>query len=885
MPDGSICSLWNSICLPLANKEGEKDMKRILSLMIAVSVILSLTVMPVSVSADISGANEGIGLLKILGIYQGEEDNGEYNVTRADFAVMLSNIIQANSRAVYQAFTDVPLDYYAADSIYTLYKMGLLKGKTANTFAPNDTMTVDEAMVILIRFLGYEELAEATGGYITGYYNIARDISLIKGFSYKSGDILTLGKTARIIENLLETEIFSVISVTKDGGYVKNTISGKTVAKVYFNLDVLEDIVYANEFTTYRQAQEMEEGMLTIGSRTFKTDIANASDYLGYEVKAYYNDEAQTVVYIKKTENNKTYKLTHKDIDIYEDNKLYFKNSNDYVEIPSTAVIIYNKTAITSFDKKLFDIEKGTIEFIDNDNDSEYDIIKILNYKNYIVDVANSKQQLLVLKDGYGSLDLEGTYEKVRILDSEGRLRDVGMINTDSVLTVLENKESKYIEIIYSNEGIQGVLDSYRFSDEESFVTISGVDYPASEYFKKEFSDIKAGYKGVFFIDNYGEVVNYIETGEQKSGFGYLISSTSYYNPDITLFVRMATVSDGIVKGFRVAEKIKIDGVRLKLEEACDKIKNAPSDIVYYELDADGYLCFLDTLEPDVNPSDKELKLLYDSWNTLETFREAGLSLDTTSSSEYVWLNENCAIISVPPSGPTDLTFDVYALDSLTNSGEYKYRAYQRNENGILADVITMPATTSSDTVTYSPYAYIRLIEKVSQVVSPTTGEIVNKIVYWERNTQKECYSIDLQTGSTLKPGDCVYLSLNAKNEMYYYQLLFENKTKTVQNNADKKARTGTHRFVYANIYDSYDSIYRLTKADPATLGNDLTSLEPHRYARYIYVVEELPNGNIKVTVGTGREMKDYVNFETDYSKVLIHEAYVDDMDLVIFQK
>ena len=187
-------------------------MKRILSLMIAVSVILSLTIV-LPVTADTNMANGDIGLLKTLGIYEGEELNTSHNVTRAEFAIMLSNIIKANMRADYQLFSDVPLDYYAADSIYTLYKMGLIKGKTGSTFAPNDTMTVDEAMVILIRFLGYEELAEATGGYVTGYYNVARDISLIKGLSYKTGDILTLGKASRFIENLLETEIFAVISV------------------------------------------------------------------------------------------------------------------------------------------------------------------------------------------------------------------------------------------------------------------------------------------------------------------------------------------------------------------------------------------------------------------------------------------------------------------------------------------------------------------------------------------------------------------------------------------------------------------------------------------------------------------------------------------------
>ena len=117
---------------------------------------------------------------------------------------------------------------------------------------------------------------------------------------------------------------------------------------------------------------------------------------------------------------------------------------------------------------------------------------------------------------------------------------------------------------------------------------------------------------------------------------------------------------------------------------------------------------------------------------------------------------------------------------------------------------------------------------------------------------------------------------------MYHYQYLFNNKEKKLQQ--DVRNRPGAHRFLYGNVYDSYESIYRITEENPAEADEDKTILEPHRYARYIYVVTELPSGKVQVVKGTGREMQGYIN-TANYSEVFIHEAYLDDMDLVIYEK
>ncbi len=858
-------------------------MKRILSLLIAVSVIFSVMIIPTSASVEADVIKENIGLLLALGIYDGDNSEPEHKVTRAEFSAMLGNIIQSNMPVEKQLFSDVPVNHYAASSIYTLHKMGLIKGKEGGGFAPEEIITVDDAMVILTRFLGYEELAEAKGGYISGYYNVAKGISLLNGVTYTSGAPLTLAVFSLLAENLLETEIFSVIAVSSNGDFSKTAVPGNTVAKLYYNLEIEEEVVYGNEYTTLSKPEEINHGMLRIGAKLLETALSDAADYLGYRVKVYYNEDAGNIVYLRKTEKNSSVKLTHTDIDRYEDFKLYFKDSNKYEKIPSSASIIYNRYAIDTFDKSLFDIEKGTVELIDNNGDNTFDVVKILNYKNYVVEAASSKQNLIILKDNKGSLDLLNDYDKFRITDINGKLRDVGMLNTDYVLTVLDNPVGKYIEIAYTNDTIQGRLENYSFGDEENYLIISGTQYVASEYFIENFGDVKTGEAGIFFLDIFGEVVSYLPMSEKNSGFGYVVAAALEDPHDEVFLIKMMTAADSGMRVFKTKKKITIDGESVSAVNALGRLKNMGRDVVYYELDPEGILVFLDTLEPNADSPEEELKLIYDSWNTLETYREASLAIDTSSATEYIWLSDDCAIFSVPGNDSSNEDdFDVYKPDSLSNSASYKYRAYQRNKEGILADLILMPATESDDTVSYSPYAYIRVIESVSQVVSPLTGEITNRIKYWTRGAASECYSLEPEIGADLNPGDCVYMSVNAKNEMYHYQYLFNNKEKQLQQ--EVKNRPGAHRFLYGNVYDSYESIYRITEDEPSEAAEDPALLEPHRYARYIYVVTELPGGKVQIAAGTGREMQGYIN-TSNYSEVFIHEAYLDDMDLVIFEK
>ena len=97
-------------------------MKRILSLLIAVSVILSAMIIPFTVSAEADEIKENIGLLRALAIYEGDDGAPEHKITRAELAVMLGNIINANMPVDEQLFSDVPKNHYAASSVLRCHR-------------------------------------------------------------------------------------------------------------------------------------------------------------------------------------------------------------------------------------------------------------------------------------------------------------------------------------------------------------------------------------------------------------------------------------------------------------------------------------------------------------------------------------------------------------------------------------------------------------------------------------------------------------------------------------------------------------------------------------------------------------------------------------------
>ncbi|MGM9565405.1 GH25 family lysozyme [Evtepia sp.] len=102
-------------------------------------------------------------------------------------------------------FTDVKSSDWYYDSVKSLYESGIINGTTATTFSPKGTVTLGQALKMILLAAGYEEQAPTTAHWASGYYRLAAKNNFLP-----SGMTLTLDQTinrlqiAQIIVRVLD---------------------------------------------------------------------------------------------------------------------------------------------------------------------------------------------------------------------------------------------------------------------------------------------------------------------------------------------------------------------------------------------------------------------------------------------------------------------------------------------------------------------------------------------------------------------------------------------------------------------------------------------------------------------------------------------------------
>lgn len=153
---------------------------------------------------------EAVEILTALGVVNGYDEgifNPDNELTRAEFTTMiirmlcLENQINNETAVNYMDEAD-PLSWYwhlrerpinnevdfdDVDStdwhnsyIKLAYQKQLIKGVGDNKFAPNESVTYEQAVTVIVRALGYEIKASSLGGYPKGYLMCARQENITK---------------------------------------------------------------------------------------------------------------------------------------------------------------------------------------------------------------------------------------------------------------------------------------------------------------------------------------------------------------------------------------------------------------------------------------------------------------------------------------------------------------------------------------------------------------------------------------------------------------------------------------------------------------------------------------------------------------------------------
>lgn len=124
-----------------------------------------------------------------LGILQGDS-HGNFNpnntITRAEAATIVCRMLGVESEAKTlktSKFSDVSSNHWAVGYISKAAELGIIDGYGNGKFGPSDSVTKQQIIKMLVCAWGYEEEAKNTGGWPSGYTQLAVHLQIADNVS------------------------------------------------------------------------------------------------------------------------------------------------------------------------------------------------------------------------------------------------------------------------------------------------------------------------------------------------------------------------------------------------------------------------------------------------------------------------------------------------------------------------------------------------------------------------------------------------------------------------------------------------------------------------------------------------------------------------------
>ncbi|MBE7026357.1 MAG: S-layer homology domain-containing protein [Ruminococcaceae bacterium] len=307
-----------------------KNLKKVLALVLACVMVFGTVAVAGSVYPDVADDAiyaESVKTLSALGIIKGDE-NGNFNpdntVTRAEMAKILctmlgtGEIAQANT-----IFSDVPSSHWASGYVNYAQQYGAIAGYGDGTFGPEDPVTYEQVVKLIMVALGYTTKAEENGGYPTGYLYVAADAEVTDRAVGNGPEPAPRSTVAILANNAMNTPVMerttygtSALWEVLDGGSY-NGIYGAT-SREFKTLLTSKHKAYKVEgkvTNSYKGKTSLKDGYVdTTITDNMKIGVKNvlgasgtaapwtlnninaagtdAADYVGYESYLYYQVDA-----------------------------------------------------------------------------------------------------------------------------------------------------------------------------------------------------------------------------------------------------------------------------------------------------------------------------------------------------------------------------------------------------------------------------------------------------------------------------------------------------------------------------------------------------------------------------------------------------------------
>lgn len=610
-----------------------------------------------------------------------EEEQWDRFVSRADFARAVSKAlklypIQGNQFNFVDAADSNSMGY-----INALYDKDLIN-QTGGYIRPDDCIALADTVRAYIELSGYGIMLKNKEPTRDNLLSVGIKTGILKNVDTPTNRYMTYRDMIMMTFDVLMLDAPEV--------------EYQPIYKVEFNgnINILEDlhgvkkasgIITANENTAlFDPSYNTPKGRIRINNVIYNAGESGAENYLGYSLRYYYSEDdygENQLLYIYDMDTlNDVEFVNSEDIKGFANNILSYRNDKNKSmseKIPTTADVIYNGVSYSSYTDADFDIKEGSVTFLDNNHDGEWDVVSILSAGVYVVDAVDVQNEIIYPKSGNEFYEDANTLKKIGLNNSDvdnyklyldGIRVNPGELKEGDILSVYDSKPVGGKVKMRMVKASSVIINDYvlAYSDEE--FSLSSNQTLDISYSCLQHPDIQVYY--MIHITDSGKIA-WFESDPTSRDFryGYVIKvSIGEDGGEYTLYVKLLDEDSNIVT-LNSADKYKVDGIDMTdAETAYNQLLNGETEfrpqVIRYRLNSKGELTMIDTVIVSAKENKEDSLSLTVQHN----------KVDYRNATDYFWQ-------TAPVDDKTVLFAVPYTYDDAVNAQSYSNTEFAAVKN------------------------------------------------------------------------------------------------------------------------------------------------------------------------------------------------------------
>lgn len=686
-----------------------------MKLMRKISVLLAIAVLATTltfnfnvVAAEGSLLTDGqIGLLQHLDIVPAELPDMNHRLTRGELAHMAAKLMKApaytgDETFFYDVFKENP---YRAD-IDALAQAGILHGDGNGYFRPDEEITELEICKVFSVILGYDPI-----GKFDSYIRIAREAGVSEGVS--NDGVVTYAEAMAMAHNTLHCEMMEVYAY---GDYNKYKVTeGYRAIERYHGLVKQEGIVEGVPLTTLTGATDLIAAEhIQIGDRQFKCkDESLLGKYVVfYSARKSDNTTDKNIEYIYAHESrNKYMTLAGEDIGSVSTTevKYYVNEKVKTIKITGRTDVIVNGVAHPDYTEADLKSAMATLNFIDNNDDTIYDVIVVDDPQYMIIGGIDKETNMIYGK--YPEISVGSTTRKVDLEVSLSRGKTMlSMVPVGTAVSVSQSKNTTgtvKIRMKQLSGSISGQVEAFH----NNKITVAGKEFKMTNVTVTD-EDVRLGDMVTLYSKGEYAAIIVHEVSDDYQ-YGYLLgarNSGGGFSGKIS--VKLVGV-DRVLYEYDATNPIWVDEIKYtKADAVLDTLLRAANSRVFpdsiteemkaenetrpycqpirYKLNEDGLLTHIDTV---IYQEDYELeKSLRPAGNITSAYYGYGARSfynGSATTSDFLFSAPAANHIIMPPQQDRDLV-EKYGTGTPIDGWSYIVEYYTVDPDNYMAEYVVV---------------------------------------------------------------------------------------------------------------------------------------------------------------------------------------------------